>query len=137
MYVVTEEGIKYNMTVETLVEKVNNWGAKVIKVIENPEDDTELRVYVDNFMFINCWDVKEITTEEKILILKNVDCENLLYMKDKKWQETLYWATNRYDFMYLTWDTRLDDWWEDAPKKIKDKWTKQYKALLNTKCFLS
>lgn len=137
MYAVNEDGIKTYMTKGEIVEKVNKWNPKIVKIIENPDNEQQLRIYVDDFMFINCWQMEEVTNEDKIHIIENVDCENSLYMKDKKWENTLYWATNRFDFGYLTWDIRMDDWWIEEPNKTKEKWTKQHKALLNTKCFLS
>lgn len=136
MYVINDKNERIRISVDEILEKIEKWNPKVVKIIENPENDNELRIYVDDFMFINCWHIEEITTEEKIYLIKNIKCENMLYMKDELWEETLYWATSRFDFGYLMWDTKMDDWWNEAPDRIKEKWTKQYKALLNTKCFL-
>lgn len=83
MYAVNEDGIKTYMTKGEIVEKVNKWNPKIVKIIENPDNEQQLRIYVDDFMFINCWQMEEVTNEDKIHIIENVDCENSLYMKDK------------------------------------------------------
>lgn len=83
MELVTEENVK-KISVSAVVEMVNDWGAEIVKIIENPNpvSNNELRIYVDNFMFINAFELHDLTVEDKFNILKGINCEHLLYLVD-------------------------------------------------------
>lgn len=106
--------------IQKTVEKIENGGEKVLKIIMCPNSLVG-RIYLDDLMFIHWSNVKFENLGELINFLNGIksSVEMLIFMESKDWEKEFMWTTNHMDFEFLKYNRDCDKWWNWESRRGK------------------
>lgn len=116
-------------TIEKVIKAVENFGAKVVTIAQNPNNIKQARIYVDDCLMINWFDI-EANFREQIKLADALSdiIKFVIVMESSEWENYSYWTTTRIELAFLEWDTDADAWWDSETRRGKNI-TERYNNL--------
>lgn len=115
-----------------VIEQVNKFDGdcrKIIKIITNPENTNQARIYVDDTYYMFWYNI-EANNNEINEILKNIEADIIIFMPHESWENEHEWTTSHMQYYYLQYDKSTDKWWTHESETYKEFVTLQYNHIL-------
>lgn len=127
---INNEQVQINEVANEINE--NNEAERTIaKLIQNPNNPKQARLYIDDTWFMSWYDI-EGTIAEQIKLLNSIEAKIIIAMEHEAWENENEWTTSRMQFYYLQYDKSTDEWWEGERETYKAFVNLQYENIVST-----
>lgn len=117
--------------IENIIRKINDGKNKVVKMVSNPNNENQLRIYYDDCLFMGWMNLEEVSQEEKEKIMEEIDDEILkISISDEEWENEKHWTTSRMELHYLNQEEGIEKWWNEESQNYQQKIMKQIEGII-------